>query len=113
MSYTDIMAALTSLPTVMQRYLAEGHMVKPEGIGTFYLSVQCSKTGIEKKKLCSAEQITNVKVQFLMRENALVCKAHKALSRSPPQKKQCPLVEKTPRGIDLTKKEHSKLECSL
>lgn len=55
MSYTDIMAALTSLPTVMQRYLAEGHMVKPEVIGTFYLSVQCSKTGIEKKELCSAE----------------------------------------------------------
>lgn len=54
-SYTDIMAALTSLPTVMQRYLAEGHMVKLEVIGTFYLSVQCSKTGIEKKELCSAE----------------------------------------------------------
>ena len=86
MSYTDIMAALTSLPTVMKRYQAKGHMVKPEGIGTFYLSVQCSKTGIEKKELCSAEQITNVKVQFLMRENALVCKAHKALSRHPPKK---------------------------
>ena len=93
MSYTDIMAALTSLPTVMQRYLAEGHMVKLEGIGTFYLSVQCSKTGVEKKELCSAEQITNVKVQFLMRENALVCKAHKALSHYP--KKQCtPLWKK-------------------
>jgi nucleoid DNA-binding protein len=33
-SYTDIMAVLTSLPTVMQRYLAEGHTVKLEGIGT-------------------------------------------------------------------------------
>ena len=64
MSYTDIMAVLTSLPTVMQRYLAEGHTVKLEGIGTFYISVQCSKTGVEKKELCSAEQITNVKVQF-------------------------------------------------
>lgn len=28
------MAVLTSLPTVMQRYLAEGHTVKLEGIGT-------------------------------------------------------------------------------
>lgn len=93
MSYTNIMAALTSLPTVMQRYLAEGHMVKPEGIGTFYLSVQCSKTGIEKKELCSAEQITNVKVEFLMRENALVCKAHKALSRYP-TKNNAPLWKK-------------------
>ena len=63
-SYTDIMAVLTSLPTVMQRYLAEGHTVKLEGIGTFYLTVQCTKTGVEKKEDCSAEQITNVKVQF-------------------------------------------------
>lgn len=64
MSYTDIMAVLTSLPTVMQRYLAEGHTVKLEGIGTFYLTVQCTKTGVERKEDCSAEQITNVKVQF-------------------------------------------------
>ena len=63
-SYTDIMAVLTSLPTVMQRYLAEGHTVKLEGIGTFYLTVQCTKTGVERKEDCSAEQITNVKVQF-------------------------------------------------
>ncbi len=27
-SYTDIMAVLTSLPTVMQRYLAEGHPMR-------------------------------------------------------------------------------------
>ena len=63
-SYTDIMAVLTSLPTVMQRYLAEGHTVKLEGIGTFYLTVQCTKTGVERKEDCSQEQITNVKVQF-------------------------------------------------
>lgn len=63
-SYTDIMAVLTSLPSVMQRYLAEGHTVKLEGIGTFYLTVQCTKTGVEKKEDCSQEQITNVKVQF-------------------------------------------------
>ena len=58
------MAVLTSLPTVMQRYLAEGHMVKLDGIGTFYLTVQCTKTGVENKEDCSQEQITNVKVQF-------------------------------------------------
>ena len=44
--------------------MAEGHTVKLEGIGTFYLTVQCTKTGVEKKEDCSAEQITNVKVQF-------------------------------------------------
>ena len=35
-----------------------------ENLGTFYLTVQCTKTGVEKKEECSAEQITNVKVQF-------------------------------------------------
>jgi nucleoid DNA-binding protein len=45
------MAALTSLPTVMQRYLAEGHMVKLEGIGTFYLSVQCIKTWHREERI--------------------------------------------------------------
>ncbi len=63
-SYTDILAVLTSLPTVMQRYLAEGHTVKLEGIGTFYLTVQCTKTGVDEKEQCSPDQITNVKVQF-------------------------------------------------
>ena len=63
-SYTDIMAVLTSLPSVMQRYLAEGHTVKLDGIGTFFLAVQCTKTGVANKEDISAEQITNVKVQF-------------------------------------------------
>lgn len=63
-SYADIMAVLSSLPSVMQRYMAEGHTVKLEGIGTFFLTVQCHKTGVANKEDCSAEQITNVKVQF-------------------------------------------------
>ena len=63
-SYTDIMAVLTALPTVMRRYLAEGHTVKLDGIGTFFLAVQCTKTGVANKEDISAEKITNVKVQF-------------------------------------------------
>ena len=63
-SYADVLAVLGSLPTVMQRYLAEGHTVKLDGIGTFYLAVQCTKTGVEDQKKISADQITNVKVQF-------------------------------------------------
>ena len=35
-----------------------------EHLGTFYLTVQFTKTGVERKEDCSAEQITNVKVQF-------------------------------------------------
>ena len=63
-SHADVTAVLTALPTVMKRYLAEGHTVKLEGIGTFYLTVQCTKTGVEDVKKISADQITNVKVQF-------------------------------------------------
>ena len=41
-SYTDILAVLTSLPTVMQRYLAEGHTVKLEGFGAFRYKVSAA-----------------------------------------------------------------------
>ena len=63
-SYADVVAVLNALPTVMRRYLAEGHTVKLESIGTFFLSVQCTKTGVDDVKKISADQITNVKVQF-------------------------------------------------
>ena len=63
-SHADVTAVLTALPTVMKRYLAEGHTVKLDGIGTFYLTVQCTKTGVADEKKISADQITNVKVQF-------------------------------------------------
>ena len=63
-SYADVVAVLNALPTVMRRYLAEGHTVKLDSIGTFFLSVQCTKTGVDDVKKISADQITNVKVQF-------------------------------------------------
>ena len=34
-SYTDVMAVLSAIPNVMTRYLAEGHSVKLDGIGSF------------------------------------------------------------------------------
>ena len=64
-SHADVVAVLSALPSVMQRYLAEGHTVKLEGIGTFFLMVQCNKTGVADRKDISPDQITNVKVQFL------------------------------------------------
>lgn len=63
-SHADIIAVLTALPSVMRRYMAEGHSVKLEGIGSFYLVVQCTKTGVADKKDVSAKQITNVKIKF-------------------------------------------------
>ena len=78
-SHADVTAVLTALPTVMRRYLAEGHTVKLDGIGifkvgfssigldgigSFTMSAQCTKTGVADVKKISANQITNVKVQF-------------------------------------------------
>ena len=63
-SQTDVMAVLTAIPTVMTRYLAEGHSVKLDGIGSFFLNFECKKTGVDTAEEVSMDQVTNIKVQF-------------------------------------------------
>ena len=63
-SYTDVMAVLSAIPSVMTRYLAEGHSVKLDGIGSFHLIFECKKTGVDKPEEVSIDQVTNIKVQF-------------------------------------------------
>ena len=63
-SYTDVMAVLNAIPTVMTRYLAEGHSVKLDGIGSFFLTFECKKTGVDTPEEVSMDQVTNIKVQF-------------------------------------------------
>ena len=63
-SQTDIMAVLSAIPNVMTRYLAEGHSVKLDGIGSFFLTFECKKTGVDTPEEVSMEQVTNIKVQF-------------------------------------------------
>ena len=63
-SYTDVMAVLSAIPNVMTRYLAEGHSVKLDGIGSFFLTFECKKTGVDSPEKVSMDQVTNVKVQF-------------------------------------------------
>ena len=63
-SQTDVMAVLNAIPSVMTRYLAEGHSVKLDGIGSFYLTLECKKTGVDTAEEVSTDQITNIKVQF-------------------------------------------------
>ena len=46
-SETDVIAVLNAIPNVMTRYLAEGHSVKLDGIGSFHLSFECKKTGVD------------------------------------------------------------------
>ena len=63
-SYTDVISVLTAIPGVMRRYLAEGHSVKLDGIGSFYLNFECKKTGVDTPEKVSMDQVTNIKVQF-------------------------------------------------
>lgn len=64
-SISDIMAVLYALPHVMRSELANGNAVKLDGIGSFALTVQCSKTGVDSAEdVDPYTQITNVKVQF-------------------------------------------------
>ena len=63
-SQTDVMAVLNAIPTVMTRYLAEGHSVKLDGIGSFFLTFECKKTGVDTPEEVSMDQVTNIKVQF-------------------------------------------------
>ena len=63
-SQTDVMAVLNAIPNVMTRYLAEGHSVKLDGIGSFFLTFECKKTGVDTAEEVSMDQVTNIKVQF-------------------------------------------------
>ena len=63
-SETDVIAVLNAIPKVMTRYLAEGHSVKLDGIGSFYLNFECKKTGVDTAEEVSMDQVTNIKVQF-------------------------------------------------
>ena len=63
-SETDVIAVLNAIPKVMTRYLAEGHSVKLDGIGSFHLIFECKKTGVDKPEEVSIDQVTNIKVQF-------------------------------------------------
>ena len=63
-SETDVIAVLNAIPKVMTRYLAEGHSVKLDGIGSFFLNFECKKTGVDTAEEVSMDQVTNIKVQF-------------------------------------------------
>lgn len=59
------MAVLYSLPHVLRDEMANGYSVKLDSVGSFALTVQCHKTGVDKPELVDPyTQITNVKVQF-------------------------------------------------
>ena len=64
-SVADVMAVLYALPHVLHDAMANGYSAKLDGIGSFALTVQCHKTGVDRAEdVDPYTQITNVKVQF-------------------------------------------------
>ena len=64
-SVADVMAVLYALPHVLRDAMANGYSAKLDGIGSFALTVQCHKTGVDRAEdVDPYTQITNVKVQF-------------------------------------------------
>ena len=62
-SETDVVAVLTSLPSVMGMYMGLGRSVKLSGIGTFQYTINCTGTAVDSPDKVSARQITDVRVR--------------------------------------------------
>ena len=60
----DTYAVLKDLGVVMAAFMAEGHTVKLEGVGTFYYTINADK-GIVKPEEVTAKQIKGVRVRFI------------------------------------------------
>ncbi len=64
-SKSDVQAVLGDLAAVMADYMALGHTVKLDGLGTFYFTAVASKQGVATPEEVSANQITGVRVRFI------------------------------------------------
>ena len=64
-SKADVRAVLADLASVMADYMALGHTVKLDGLGTFYYTAVASKQGVATKEEVTADLITGVRVRFL------------------------------------------------
>ncbi len=79
-SVADIMAVLYALPHVLRDEMANGNAVKLDGIGSFALTVQCHKTGVDSaEKVDPYKQITNIKVQFRPEKETILVAGEKKM----------------------------------
>ena len=90
-SIADIMAVLYSLPHVLRDELANGYSVKLDGVGSFALTVQCHKTGVDRAEdVDPYTQITNVKVQFRPEKSEVQVAGAKKMQTDPHPVKDSP-----------------------
>lgn len=63
-SYADVMAVLGNLPGVMGKMMAQGRSVRMEGLGTFRLTINAEKQGVDTADEVSDAQIKAVRVRY-------------------------------------------------
>lgn len=63
-SYADVMAVLGNLPGVMGKMMAQGRSVRMEGLGTFRLTINAEKQGVDTAEEVSDAQIVGVRVRY-------------------------------------------------
>lgn len=63
-SYADVMAVLGNLPGVMGKMMAQGRSVRMEGLGTFRLTINAEKQGVDTADEVSDAQIKAVRIRF-------------------------------------------------
>lgn len=61
----DVNAVLTSLGSVLGEYMAEGHSVRLDGVGTLYYTANAVGNGVDTPEEVSPEQIKGVRVRFI------------------------------------------------
>ena len=64
-SRADTSAVLEELGDVMGQLMAAGRSVKPDGVGTFYLTCQTRGKGTDTPEELTPDMITDVKVRFI------------------------------------------------
>lgn len=61
----DVYAVLADLGSVMARYMALGHTVKLDGVGTFFYTPVMKGQGVDTREEVSVKQILGTRVRFI------------------------------------------------
>lgn len=61
----DVTAVLTALGPVLSEFMAEGHSVRLDGVGTLYYTANAAGNGVDTEEEVSPEQIKGVRVRFI------------------------------------------------
>lgn len=82
LSVEDVAHVLQSFVRAMKKVLVAGNRVKVDGLGTFFLSLTCQSTEVEKE--CTVKSIKRVNLRFLVDNTLRLVNDSVASTRSSP-----------------------------